>query len=342
MIGTLPAAVREPLVYGMVHGYEHPLQIVLAASIVILLGIVVDYLSDISDTHFTEGIVELVVAQQGRSRHRPVRKPLQSVFRIHVIRPADQSVGDICLARIGRGNHFVHPFLHEIKHSLSFRRQSGNLRLRILLPFPQTRPMPHVPLKMIVVVRYLHVRGNLVMQFLHGKRQSVEIDDPRRHGFRHGYRHPRRIDRPFRRLDVTIIPAVRSAHVDILYPRSPPSGESHIEVEMADFFSAPVPERKPHRGIGRCGTVNPHHHTGPVHFHGSFHVEEIGEDHGGWTAPLEFQGMRTILEFLFRRRQDRLPFSLDKGRNAILEIMLGIDCRLHRTGKYRHRHQYSQ
>ena len=178
VVRTLAAAIGEPLVYRMVKCHENLVEIAFVASVVIILGIIVDHLSDETDSHLPEGIVEFVIAQKRSTDDGTVRKPFQPIFGIHVIRPLQKGVLDIIVTRIACCNELVHPFLHKVQHLLPVVRKRLHLRRRILLPFPETAPVPHVPAEMVVVVRYLHVGGNLVMQLLCREREPVDIDCP--------------------------------------------------------------------------------------------------------------------------------------------------------------------
>ena len=72
----------------------------------------------------------------------------------------------------------VAPGVHAAAVDPAFIRQSGRLERRVLLPLPQPAPVPHVPAQVIVIVRDLHIRSYLVVEFCGTERQTVDIDCP--------------------------------------------------------------------------------------------------------------------------------------------------------------------
>ena len=133
-------------------------------------------------------------------------------------------------------------------------------------------------------MKYFKDAFNLIVELFCRKSQPVYINGPFRHGSRRSDGHPGYVHGPVGEFPVTVMP-VRTWHVDILYPGCTPPLEIHIEIEMADFLFAPVPESKTQRGIHRGGIVNPYYDAGSVHFHGSLDIGAIIEDQSSLPFP---------------------------------------------------------
>ena len=144
--------------------------------------------------------------------------------------------------------------------------------------------MPHVALKIIVVVRDLHVRSDLGMELFRGKSDPVYINDTFRNSSRRSDGHSGHIRGTFLQVLVSVM-AIRGQHVFILYPCGTPSLEVHVEIEMADLLIIPVQESKGKRGIHRNSIVNPDHQSGPVHLHGSLDVRTVVESQCSLAFP---------------------------------------------------------
>ena len=95
VVRTLTAAIRETLVDRMIHDIDHPFKICGIPGIGIILRIIVHHLTDETDAHLAEGIVELVIAKQRSTDDRPVWQSLDIIFIIGIVRPFQKSVLDI-------------------------------------------------------------------------------------------------------------------------------------------------------------------------------------------------------------------------------------------------------
>ena len=206
VVRSLTASVSETLVYGMVHYVYDLLDIRRIAGIGIILCIIVNHLSDEPYSHLPQGIVELVIAQQRGAYDRSVRKPVDIIFGIGVIRPFEQGALHVILAGISRLDGLVKPLFHQLQHLHLLIRNRRGFKLRILLPLPQTAPVPHIALEVVIVFRNLLVRRDLVMELFSGESQPVYIYGTLRHSRRRHYCHPGDVRSPLFRLFIPVMP----------------------------------------------------------------------------------------------------------------------------------------
>ena len=205
VVCTPAAAVCKSLVQSMIKCVDYARDILRVSCVHIVQGAPVNDFLDETDSHLAGSVVELVITHQRRSGDRTVRQTLDSIFLEMTVHAPHQCVRCILHAWIAALCPFVHSLFYLSKHVFLQLVHFENLRCRVLLPFPEAAPLPHVPFKIPVVLRNELVRSYLVVEFCLGKCHPVDVDRSFFCGLRNFHDHTRCVSNPFLGLFVAIM-----------------------------------------------------------------------------------------------------------------------------------------